>query len=284
MSNPLNLAIFDNTYEAAIRHFLTTENGVNTRIHCTNGTYVLPEDTIIPTLLAGFQFITDHYSGDFNEGLLIAVNSDESMKNIYKEKAEQAVRDAFRSLMENEYPDTYQNINPEAWLQAFNLYSKSAIALEIYRTSLQTFHKNHQSQMERAEKIGIPLAHEHPRRKISIVFYDKATPTDLYASFATDQNINPISLHKWWYGTEKDGPKIEGAEYFEHVIGIKGFNDNKPLCHDITVSENQSRFVKVVDLTDERGPTSNAYITPDGKAAYNCNDISNLRYSIFTSG
>lgn len=54
-------------------------------IHCTNGTYMMPAEKIVPTFLAGFQFI-DQEVAEKNDAFLVAVNSDKSMRNIMTAK------------------------------------------------------------------------------------------------------------------------------------------------------------------------------------------------------
>ncbi|MGE4314268.1 MAG: hypothetical protein AB7E85_08380 [Pseudobdellovibrionaceae bacterium] len=52
------------------------------RIHVTNGGYSLPQDKIVPTMLAGFQFLHDFYMRS-DDIFVLAVNSDSSMVPAY---------------------------------------------------------------------------------------------------------------------------------------------------------------------------------------------------------
>ncbi|MCB1537833.1 MAG: hypothetical protein H6865_07160 [Rhodospirillales bacterium] len=58
--------------------------GVNA-LHVTNGTYAYAREQILPTMLAGFKFIDDRFLND-GAGLLIAVNSDASMRDMLAAK------------------------------------------------------------------------------------------------------------------------------------------------------------------------------------------------------
>lgn len=117
-----------------------------------------------------------------------------------------------------------------------------------------------EDQFIRAMKVAAPLAEANPKRPIYIVFYDEETPTALYESFKK-AGLNLETLHKHGYGTDKDAPRIEGAANFKHVIAYPLPNNSKALCHDITVGEDQSHFVKVVDLSKELGGRT-VYVAP----------------------
>ncbi|MAZ76148.1 MAG: hypothetical protein CMH31_02480 [Micavibrio sp.] len=65
-----------------------------TAFHATNGTYVYAAEMIVPTTLAGFQFLAEERSQD-SDAFVIAVNSDLSMTGIMDaKKASQEERDA----------------------------------------------------------------------------------------------------------------------------------------------------------------------------------------------
>jgi hypothetical protein len=65
--------------------------------HATNGTYAYKAEMIVPTMLAGFQYVGDKIAKE-NDALLIAVNSDASMRGIYaKQNKSQADFDALES-------------------------------------------------------------------------------------------------------------------------------------------------------------------------------------------
>ncbi len=79
MSYPDNLKIITNTRLGETAQALEDE-GVK-YAHITNGTYTAPDEMVVPTTLAGFQYITDtiHLPEDT---YIIAVNSDVSMQKI----------------------------------------------------------------------------------------------------------------------------------------------------------------------------------------------------------
>lgn len=117
--------------------------------------------------------------------------------------------------------------------------------------------KSVEDQVTRAMKVAGPLSEQNPDKRVFVIFYDEETPTALYDLLA-EGGINMASLHKWGYGTNPDAPKIEGAHNFSHVFGFPMPNDIKPVCYDITVSENQSDIVKVVNLKDKVNAYNNA--------------------------
>lgn len=59
-------------------------------IHATNGTYVAGPDIVVPTTLAGFQFIFDNAvsksGANAGDSILIAINSDKSMEALRAQK------------------------------------------------------------------------------------------------------------------------------------------------------------------------------------------------------
>ncbi|MDD3371663.1 MAG: hypothetical protein PHE27_07565 [Alphaproteobacteria bacterium] len=77
-----NLFILTETNIAALVGQLKTL-GID-RAHFTNGAYTAPQEVVVPTTLAGFQFIGDQ--DDTDTPFIIAVNSDKSMKAIMEEK------------------------------------------------------------------------------------------------------------------------------------------------------------------------------------------------------
>lgn len=87
-----NIVVVRVTNEDAIAQELKALGYEN--IHCTNGTYSYNADRIVPTMLAGFQYIQDKVAAH-GDAFLIAVNSDVSMNAIMDQKqASQAERDA----------------------------------------------------------------------------------------------------------------------------------------------------------------------------------------------
>lgn len=121
-----------------------------------------------------------------------------------------------------------------------------------------------EDQMTRAEKVAMPLAIQNPNRPVVVIFYDEETPTALY-DFLAENEFGMETLHKWDYGTDKDGPKIEGAHNFKRVLAYPSPDNSQPLCHDITISEDQSGYVEVVDLTKEKLSNGSPYISQEGK-------------------
>ncbi len=113
----------------------------------------------------------------------------------------------------------------------------------------------------RAAKVAVPLAEQHPGRQVVVLFYEEETPTALYGHLAAS-GFDMEGLFKWGYGTTPGAPKIEGAHNFKRVLAFPFVNDSKAICHDITVCEDQSAFVKVVKLQDE------GYMTADGKLKF----------------
>ena len=122
-----------------------------------------------------------------------------------------------------------------------------------------------EDQVVRGYKVALPLTEAFPNRNIVIVTYDEDTPTALYDAMA-EAGLNLFSLHKWGYGTDPAAPRIEGAHNFANVYAFPMPNDERPVCHDITVREDQSAFVQVVKLTDRLGyETKQPYILPNGR-------------------
>jgi hypothetical protein len=55
------------------------------QLHFTNGTYMLPAEKIVPTTLAGFEYLNDRVCGK-DDVFVIAINSNASMQNIADQK------------------------------------------------------------------------------------------------------------------------------------------------------------------------------------------------------
>ncbi len=79
-----NLKIIESSNKDEIFQGLA-ERGANS-LCITNGTYVAPAAFVVPTTLAGFQFIKDR-KATAQECFVVALNSDVSMANIAAEKA-----------------------------------------------------------------------------------------------------------------------------------------------------------------------------------------------------
>lgn len=116
----------------------------------------------------------------------------------------------------------------------------------------------YEHQYKRADNVAKPLAEAFPQNRVIVMFYDDKTPNELYA-FLSKNNITH-TLHKWGYGTQPELPKIEGAEYFQHVYGYPLVDDLKPVCWQETPSAEQQN-VEVADLR-------NVLITTDRKCLF----------------
>lgn len=212
-----NIAVVRATDEQAIAQELKALG--HTDLHCTNGTYSYAAERIVPTMLAGFQFIDDKVATN-GDAFLIAVNSDVSMNAIMDQKqAPQTERDAL------------------------------------------------EDQYQRALKVAMPLSDQFPDRTIVVVFYDKATPNDLYDTLAAEA-LNLETLHKWGYGTDPNAPKIEGAENFNRVLAYPLPNDVKPVCYGITGHADQADIIQVVKLSEVEGLHGKPYISAKGKVLF----------------
>lgn len=107
---------------------------------------------------------------------------------------------------------------------------KSMIALVLNKT-------NYKTQLERSNKVAIPLAKKFPNHQIFVVYYDEETPYNLYKSLQNKIGSTGI-LHKWGYGIQDKSPRIEGAEFFKQVYALPLPNDIKPVCYDNTLEQN----------------------------------------------
>ena len=224
---PKNLTIIETTNSQEISDALKGSG-----LHFTNGVYSYEASLIVPTTMAGFQYISEKASSK-DDVFVIAVNSDISINGIYDRKKEALdARDA--------ESDEYETLKKE----------KEAV----------------ESQQVRAEKVAIPLAQLDPERKIIVVFYDTETPTSLYDKLAKD-GLNLKTLHKWGYGTNPDEPRIEGAYNFAAVLGFPLLNDVRPVCHDITKGS-QTGKVEVRKLHIEIGLHRQPYMSPAGKILF----------------
>jgi hypothetical protein len=216
----------------------------------TYGTYVAPQDVILPTTLAGFKFATDRFSR-VEDAIIVAVNSEESMKKIYQSKMAKifaAIQDEIDALEGEEREHAASAATSEKILPLMLEYA----ALE--------------NSADRAAKLAGPLAEQFPDRKVVVMFYDEETPKELYEGLAL-KGFGMTALFKWGYGTNPDAPRIEGAHNFQNVLAFPFMNDAKALCHDITVAENQSDVVKVFKLHEAEGDRP-AYMTKDGQLLF----------------
>lgn len=236
---PLNLIIIGDKNKENIGKTIQSTQA-NLVLHITNGTYAYAASLIVPTVLAGFEYIADTVAAP-EDPFVIAVNSDESM----------------RIIMENRIQ------------RASSEWEKEKLRADAAKLENETV---------RAEKVAVPLALQHPRRAVIVIFYDEETPTDLYR-FLKDK-ISLHTLFKYGYGTDPTAPKIEGAACFETVLAFPLIKDPKPICYDITASEDQSRCVQVVPLHREIADQPNSpYLSENGKILFPvaCDEL--LEYS-----
>lgn len=280
MTTPSNLSIEYNKHYAAVASHMHAGQSTQT-MHFTNGTYAGPHSMIVPTFLAGFQFIIDRFAKQTDLVLGVAINSDPSMFGIYEALATRVVEVEHTAMMMRDFPENYQDISGTEWAESYQQFAASDEGLTLHATTLKSKMDVHQSEQERAEKVTIPLALENPHFYIRAGFYDEGTPEALYRMLSSIPTLEASSLHKWDYGLKKDGPKIEGASHFKDVIGFPLPKDgDKALCHDITVAEDQTDKVKVFNLLTERRPSSGEnYITPAGKVAYRIRNAHNRQYT-----
>ena len=217
--------------------FAAFEEEGSENIHVTNGVYSYNADLIVPTTLAGFKYISDlDKVASKKDTFVIAVNSDISMREIYKRKK--------------------KNLDAQgATFEQHAALQKELVSLE--------------SQEVRAEKVAVPLAQLYPEREIVVIFFDTETPAPLYARLA-GEGLNLKSLHKWGYGTDPDpdAPGIEGADNFTAVFGLLLPNNVRPVCHDITTANSRTNAVNVKDLKVEISAHGQPYISTEGKVLF----------------
>jgi len=214
-----NLDIISSTSTADIISWLKKENVQ--AIHATNGIYAAPRDLVVPTTLAGFEYITDQPENAAG-ALVIAVNSDKSVRHLAHHAAAEG----------------------------------------------KTFKAPNEDENTRARKVLEAVAAQHPNRKVIGLYYDETTPNALYDALAGDPDINMKTLFKFGYGTDPKSARIEGAANFSTIYGFPFPNDDKPLCHELTVDEDQSAFVCVHDLTVENRMHNTPYLSKSNKVLF----------------
>ena len=118
----------------------------------------------------------------------------------------------------------------------------------------------------------MPLAFQHPKRQIIVIFYDEETPRELY-EFLKRGGVRLHTLFKYGYGTDPSAPKIEGAPYFDSILAFPMINDLRPVCHAMTPVEDQSRYVQVVSLVDKlEGNPKSPYLSKDGQVLFSVHE------------
>jgi hypothetical protein len=236
---PSNLIIVnDKNKENIVKTIQSTQ--ASHPLYITNGTYAYAASLIVPTVLAGFEYIADTAAAP-DDPFVIAVNSDHSMRIIMENKIQRASSEA----------------------------EKEALRADLAKLENETV---------RAEKVAVPLALQHPGRAVIVVFYDEETPTDLYRFLQGKVFLS--TLFKYGYGTDPKAPRIEGADCFKTVLAFPLIKDPKPICYDITASEDKSRYVQVVALHGKIADQSNSpYLSENGKILFpvRCEEL--LEYS-----
>jgi hypothetical protein len=213
---PNNLTIFSDTNKENIQELLLAHQRY-CGIHATNGTYAYKPEIIVPTVLAGFEYVSDTTDNP-SDIFLLAVNSNASMKGIM---------------------------------------DKKGLGMEGV-----------EDELIRAEKVAVPLALQHPKREIIVIFYDEETPRELYG-FLKKGGVKLHTLFKYGYGTDPSAPKIEGAANFDSVLAFPMINDLRPVCHAITAVEDQTRTIQVVSLTDKlEGNPKSPYLSKSGQILF----------------
>lgn len=204
-------------------------------VHCTNGTYSKPADLIVPTMLAGFEFIDKREVTSSDDAFVIAVNSNASMLTQTQKTA--AKLEEIKTLLAEvetaidekveDLPDALDKLQ-----DTIRVYMEEGETPREYLARMQEQHAkmvedfvevtaNMEDEDERAMKVAGPLAEQFPDRKIIVVFYDEETPNALYEDLAaTGKADQKDTLHKWGYGASENAPVIEGAECFSETFAF----------------------------------------------------------------
>ncbi len=203
-----NILLIEDTNPLDIAQKLRPFNAV----YATNGIYMPPPEVVIPTTLAGFEYITDLPTTQADSSaLVIAVNSNISMQTIKEQKIQ-------------------------------NAHSASE------KASIFASFKNIEDQKIRALKVAEPVALQHSNYTIVVLFYDEGSCIDLYKTLK-ESHVKLNTLFKYGYGLSPQGPKIEGSEYFNTTLAFPFVTPNTtPVCADITPTADQRDVVKVVSL------------------------------------
>lgn len=107
-----------------------------------------------------------------------------------------------------------------------------------------------QGAREAYEKTGIPII---------IMFYDEATPAELYEELEK-AGIGLNVLYKYGYGEKKD---IVGANLFRNVLSFKNIGDKTPTFYDQTSDIQSTDGITYVDLQAPCGNLEKAYYPPN---------------------
>ncbi|MFA7275293.1 MAG: hypothetical protein WC043_00660 [Pseudobdellovibrionaceae bacterium] len=128
--------------------------------------------------------------------------------------------------------------------------------------------ENPASERDRALFVATPLALQYPDKEILVVFYDDATPLPLYTKLE-ENTAHVASLHKHGnYGTDANGPIIEGAHLFANTFAFPFPSKEKAVCEDLTRTGDQNAIIKVRDLYGENGPHGTPYLSPSKKILF----------------
>ena len=174
MTLPSNLHIIDDIHDPL------SPIGRLTTIHATNGTFAYAADLIVPTTLAGFQFIAESRAlHKKHQNFLIAVNSDVSMAAIMEAKnAPQSERDALEDqhtrALKVALPLALQHPERSIFVAFYNETTPNelyrALAYEV-NADLYTLHKwgygttPDAPKIEGSEYFGITLGFPLPNDK-----------------------------------------------------------------------------------------------------------------------
>ena len=213
-----NLTIIENTDKDAIIQGL---EGVGANSICvTNGTYVAPAEMVVPTTMAGFQFIKER-KATAQECFVVAINSDKSMADIAAAKAAKG-----------------EDIGEVA------------------------------DQVTRAKALLEPVSKQFPEHQIVAIFYDEATPTELYEYLEANSPILLNTLFKFGYGTDPKAGDIEGADCFDSVCAYPFPNDARALCDDLTKRTPNRAHYEVYKLTEEFSANGQPYMNKQNQVLF----------------
>lgn len=76
--------VFIRSDQTAASGQILKDNGVHA-IHATNGTYAHAKDTLFPTTLAGFQYVSERVGGH-DDAFFVAINSNVSLRGLAQQK------------------------------------------------------------------------------------------------------------------------------------------------------------------------------------------------------
>lgn len=125
-----------------------------------------------------------------------------------------------------------------------------------------------EDQETRARKVAEPLARQFPEHHVVAIFYDEATPTELYEFLESNTPFELNALFKFGYGTNPEAGDIEGANCFDKVYAFPFPNDAKPLCDNLTGRGANRDNYTVKKLTDEKCANGQPYMNVDNQVLF----------------